>query len=288
MLEAAEHVDNTFVTLTYSDAALPRDQSVCPRTVSNFIKRLRKNTGLKIRYFACGEYGDLTFRPHYHIALFGYPNCRRGVTSHFRDGRSCCYVCQEVQDAWRIKKWKPIGGAKAHGPYMDMSLGHVHLGFLEKKSAAYIAAYTTKKMTSAEDERLEGRHPEFARMSRRPGLGVGMLWDVASALMEHNLHEKMVDVPLTLSHGTEKLPLGRFMRRKLRTLIGRDEKAPEVLTAQSIEMQALREIAKTYTTARVPGLLEVNYRNEILKKSEGKRIQIEGRFNRQKQGKGHL
>jgi hypothetical protein len=27
---------------------------------------------LKVRFFHCGEYGDLTRRPHYHALIFGY------------------------------------------------------------------------------------------------------------------------------------------------------------------------------------------------------------------------
>ena len=34
-----------------------------------FIKRLRKDYDIK--YFACGEYGDKTLRPHFHAILFG-------------------------------------------------------------------------------------------------------------------------------------------------------------------------------------------------------------------------
>ena len=53
---------------------------LCKRDVQLFIKRLRryyerlsKKTGKKygeIRYFACGEYGPVHFRPHYHLILW--------------------------------------------------------------------------------------------------------------------------------------------------------------------------------------------------------------------------
>lgn len=147
------------------------------------------------------------------------------------------------------------------------------MGRLEPQSAAYIAAYTTKKMTKIDDPRLEGRLPEFARMSRRPGIGVGFMNDVASALMEHKLDEKMLDVPLSLSHGTTKLPLGRFLRRKLRTYIGRDEKCPQNLppTTQEILMSTMRQTAFNNSKP---------FKEEILKASEGRRIQIEAKHRR--------
>ncbi len=61
----------SFITLTYSPENNPiRLQK---RDVQLFIKRLRKKISpKKIKYFACGEYGDRTLRPHYHIIIFGY------------------------------------------------------------------------------------------------------------------------------------------------------------------------------------------------------------------------
>lgn len=259
MLEASEHADNTFVTLTYADKHLPIDQSVSPRAITLFIKRLRKAIPYPIRYFACGEYGEHTFRPHYHLALFGYPNCRRHTTRHSRNAEPCCENCSTIERTW--------------------GLGHISLGVLEPASAAYIAAYTTKKMTRDDDPRLEGRLPEFARMSRRPGIGVGFLWDLASAIMEHELDdpEKMVDVPFSIDHGTMSFPLGRFMRRKLRTFLGRPEGKPANIgqtawqARKALELQAMREIA--FKNSRP-------LTQEILKASLGRRIQIEAKYQR--------
>lgn len=85
----------------------------------------------------------------------------------------------------------------------------------------------TKKMTSKDDPRLLGRHPEFGRMSNRPGIGAHAMHDLASTLLQFNLDHSQPDVPSALRHGTRMLPLGRYLRRKLRTLIGKDELAPQ-------------------------------------------------------------
>lgn len=59
-----------FCTFTYSDENLPPD-GVCLRHVQLFLKRLRKNFNAKsLRYFIVSEYGDHTYRPHYHGLLF--------------------------------------------------------------------------------------------------------------------------------------------------------------------------------------------------------------------------
>lgn len=64
-----------FCTFTYMDDALMYSESGIPtlnkKDFQNFIKKLRKeNPKEKIRYFACGEYGVKSKRPHYHAIIF--------------------------------------------------------------------------------------------------------------------------------------------------------------------------------------------------------------------------
>lgn len=63
-----------FVTLTYSPEHLPKNYSLVSTEISSFVKRLRKHLSIrnasKIRYFGCGEYGDMRGRPHYHLLIF--------------------------------------------------------------------------------------------------------------------------------------------------------------------------------------------------------------------------
>lgn len=254
MLEAAQYSDNCFLTLTYDDDHLPTDMSVSPRVIQLFMKRLRKKWPNKIRYFACGEYGDQTMRPHYHIAVFNLPTCERGITRFSKTAQSCCAICDLVKETW--------------------GNGNIMIGTLEPKSIAYIAGYITKKMTKKDDPRLQGRLPEFARMSLRPGIGLGMMDELASTLMEHKLDEKMIDVPTSLQHGKNKWPLGRYLRRKLRARIGREENAPiETVQQRQEEMQSLRQIA--WDTSKP--LSEI-----FLQTTEGRRIQIEAREKRKR------
>ena len=64
--------EKSFLTLTYNPEHLPGDEGLHKRDLQLFFKRLRKALGgRKIRYFACGEYGDRFNRPHYHAILFG-------------------------------------------------------------------------------------------------------------------------------------------------------------------------------------------------------------------------
>ena len=60
-----------FVTLTYDDEHVPLDFSVNKRDVQLFHKRLRKHfPSADLRYYLVSEYGDHTFRPHYHGLYF--------------------------------------------------------------------------------------------------------------------------------------------------------------------------------------------------------------------------
>lgn len=255
MLEAAQYKDNAFVTLTYAPEHVPADSSVSPRISGLFIKRLRKNTTHRFRYFIVGEYGDQNGLPHYHAALFGFPTCLYGGTRYSHRallGDGCCSVCSEIKAAW--------------------SFGRIHVGTLEPKSMAYVAGYINKKMTRETDPRLEGRRPEFARMSLRPGLGAGMMHDLASTLMEHQLEKELIDVPAVLAHGRRNYPLGRYLRRKLRTYLGREANAPqEALQKERERLSPLREAA---FNASLP------FKTAILEASLGRRIQIEAHYRR--------
>lgn len=59
-----------FVTLTYSDRYLPAGGYLVKRHLQLFMKRLRKRLPQRLRYYAVGEYGTKTERPHYHLLLF--------------------------------------------------------------------------------------------------------------------------------------------------------------------------------------------------------------------------
>lgn len=155
MHEAQLHEDKFFVTLTYDDGNLPLNGSLVPDHLTLFFKRLRKNISPhKIRYYAVGEYGDVTSRPHYHLLLFGYRFADLRVHKETETG--CLYSSDQLDSLW--------------------GLGSCLLGDLTFESAAYVARYSVKKLTGlagqAEYQR-RGIEPPYAVMSRRPGIGGG-------------------------------------------------------------------------------------------------------------------
>lgn len=203
MLESRLHKSSIFATLTYNKDNLPSDGNVSVREAQLFIKRLRKQSeGNRLRYFIVGEYGDESWRPHYHAVLFGLRSP------------------DAVKAAW---------------PY-----GFVHCGSVTHESAGYVAGYAVKRFTVAGDERLGGRAPEFARMSLRPGIGAGAMKFVAKSVVDEDGVIRYVDdVPKVVRMFGRKLPLGRYLRRQIRVALGRSAETPEACReARSVELQS--------------------------------------------------
>lgn len=214
-LESLMHSDSAFVTLTYAPEHLPFKNSLVPKHAQDWVKRLRRRMEpRKIRFFLVGEYGDSSGRPHYHAAIFGLSPLQWDL----------------VQSSW--------------------GLGYTHVGDLSWDSAQYIAGYVTKKMTAKDDPRLQGRHPEFARMSLRPGIGAHYMEEVAKTLQTEfgcDLVSSVGDVPSSLNHGVSSRPLGRYLRQQLRKRCGDEEVFKKTSVKFTLQMQQLREAFASVT-----------------------------------------
>lgn len=144
------------------------------KDVQQFMKSLRGNISkrrgsARVKFYAVGEYGERTHRPHYHIALFG---------EDFSDDR---------------RKWRTAGSYTAWRSSRLEALwphGNAEIGELTIDSAAYIARYVLKKVNGKMKDEHYRRDlpdgqviwitPEFALMSRRPGIGSQWIWRNAS------------------------------------------------------------------------------------------------------------
>lgn len=111
-------------------------------------------------------------------------------------------------------------------------LGDIEVRSLVASKCEYLAGYTVKKMTKGDDARLLGRHPEFSRQSRRPGIGASYMVDVARLIERYFKAEEIIDVPSALAISHKPIPLGRYLRSRLRLELGLEEGTPdEVLRA---------------------------------------------------------
>ena len=156
---------SSFLTLTYNNEHLPNNGNLQLDHITKFLKRLRKNIS-PYKYFQCGEYGSNTGRAHHHAAILGI-NFLADRKKHSKSGTHQLYSSKTLDELW--------------------GKGNCLIGDITFESASYIARYVTKALPSnmpqttrrkptstwAELSRDESstREPEYATMSRRPGLG---------------------------------------------------------------------------------------------------------------------
>lgn len=170
-----------FFTFTYDNANLHFSPHVdvetgacsirpclVPKHLQDFFKRLRKNVDklgyeVPLRFFACGEYGSETLRPHYHAIIYNLPT-----------------KFLEKSEEWTshdpsYKLWRAPGIEKIwkHGLCV--------YGDVNWLTCAYVARYIVDKQlgkNKAKQEFFQSQvfpgepwQDEFVRMSRKPGIG---------------------------------------------------------------------------------------------------------------------
>lgn len=157
MHESRYYERNSFLTLTYDNAHLPQKGTLVIKHLQDFWKRLRmhlqRDHGVTdTKYFACGEYGEVKGRPHYHAVLFGWDFPDKVATENNPWAKDPLFHSDSLTKLW------------GHGKTV--------VGTLTASSAAYTARYTMKKVygeKSAEAYHAEGKIPPFNAVSK--GIG---------------------------------------------------------------------------------------------------------------------
>lgn len=198
-LSQEQNVSETayFITLTYDTLHVPINKAglmdLSKRDLQLFFKRLRKNhwecarnhntRNPNIKYYAVGEYGGRTHRPHYHIILFNAQ-------------------LELIQPSW--------------------DKGQVDYGQVETASIMYTLKYMEKKNYKPSKEWLKTKfggsyelykekytEPEFSLMSKK--LGISYL---TKAKMQWH-HSKRLDRMYIPIEDGKKISLPRYYREKL-------------------------------------------------------------------------
>lgn len=207
-----------FVTLTYNTHHVPlikgnsHPMTLDPKDLTNYFKRLRKNITNhvnsitenlrepKIKYYAVGEYGTKSGRPHYHFICFNNP---------FPD----LFV-----DSWRLN---------------NQPIGTVYIGDVKQESILYTLKYISKPgkvPIHANDKRV----PEFSRTSNGIGLSYIAKGTKRITRIDPNTGQKYQETEIILKpeikrwhtddlsrnyvyQGKFKVPLSRYYREKLLT-----------------------------------------------------------------------
>lgn len=180
--ESEYFIKKCFLTLTYDEQHIPEGNTLVKKDLQDFMKRLRRYIEpQQIKYFACGEYGDNTQRPHYHVILFGLDMYDTKVFKILRRFQNECW-CE-------CKAWDK---------------GQCTIAPFNEARAAYVAKYCVKKFTGKDAEsHYQGRQPEFCLASQ--GLGLSWLKD----------HTKLVLQDGFIRVKNKRVPLPRYYEQKL-------------------------------------------------------------------------
>lgn len=220
--EASLYPQNSFITLTYSDEHLP--EKLVKKDLQDFFREIRKQD-IPIRYYACGEYGDRTNRPHYHALIFGQ-DFRFGTEVKIDDQM---YMVPELSEIW----------GKGFVTCSDFSMA----------TACYVAGYVGKKIGSECDS--------FQIMSRKPGIGFNWLrkfyrdiqktnsviiegqeFPVPAAYIrwaEENMNNELKGVKEYRQKRMAKMPIEKIIDRR------REAKAKQTHAEQRIQHQKQKE-----------------------------------------------
>lgn len=160
--ESMQHNLKAFITCTYAPEHLPENGTLVKKHFQDFLKRLRNTVRpIKIRFFACGEYGEKLTRPHYHAIIFGYDFTDK---KHYKTHRgNKLYTSETLTKLW--------------------GMGHCITGAVTPDSCGYVSRYIMKKVRGQKAEthyhvgvntqtgEMISVLPEYIHMSLKPGIG---------------------------------------------------------------------------------------------------------------------
>lgn len=241
MHEASLWPENCFVTLTYGRDKLPPDGGLEHRDFQLFMKRVRKHFGKTVRYYMCGEYGPLNFRPHFHACLFNVDFQSDRVQAGKSGSGAVFYDSPTLSRLW--------------------SHGRVSVQDLTRETAGYCARYIMKKRLGQLSEADMAayvtddgviRRREYAAMSLKPGIGAG--WYEKFGVCDVHRHD------FVIADGS-KLPVPKYYDKLFKRTgnvkfdaieFEREKRAKLSAADQTDERRAVREVVHL---ARVRNLL---------------------------------
>ena len=175
-----------FITLTYDDDHLPEDGNLHRPDLTQFIKDLKRSLSPTERYFAVGEYGSKTLRPHYHVIHFG---------------------------AFGNDAWKRIY-------YQCWEHGLIDVGEATGAVFNYVSGYVTKKLDAGHTLAIQdhGLVPEFFSCSLKPTLGSTGLLAIANMLNTQQGAQALVEHGFPRGFNLEGRYFPFFRRDRLRVM----------------------------------------------------------------------
>lgn len=206
-----------FITLTYDTENVPWNAdedgnpinySVSKRDAQLFLKRLRKNIWpFKVRFFLVSEYGPTSYRPHYHLLLFNYPN-------ELKDS-----IIERVESAW--------------------NQGFVTISSVNPARIAYVCGYCLDNSDLPEDFTKN-----FMLCSRRPAIGHQFLDDINTVNYLRHKQDGLCYIRINGESVPVRIP--RYYRDKIFDRNGMDEIACKNSEYVSDKSRKLKHLQKDW------------------------------------------
>lgn len=228
MLELPYHKHSYFVTLTYDELHCPyvvqednghmvENLTLNKEDLQKFFKRLRiqyKRRGYDnhLKYYACGEYGSNTSRPHYHAIIFGLELDDLEIVTTSSLGFNY-YRSQWLESIWSDKDKRKIG--------------NIVIADVSWDTCAYTARYILKKQlgdTAYIYDEL-AIQPEFTNMSLKPGIGIDYfnenkdrIYRIDSISIPTPKGARNIKPPKYYDHLMEKEPEDKALLEEIKTV----------------------------------------------------------------------
>ncbi|WGL31253.1 replication initiator protein [Dipodfec virus UOA04_Rod_843] len=259
-----------FLTLTYDDVHAPRVYvsdhdtgealpvlTLSRRDIQLFVKRLRKRLEpQKIRVFYCGEYGPQTFRPHYHMIVFGL---QLGDLVPYGRGEAgfMYYQSNFLTSVWAERKAPTRHGSvtplSSDFDYFCTPYGRLLVSPASWNTFAYVSRYTVKKLYGAEARAYDalGIEPPFLGMSTDPG--IGKQW-----YLDHPEYKDFEYISVKTPQGGKKFRPPHYFD----TLYDAEEpeKMAEIKEARKRLAEEFRRVKEVQTSLTFGELLELSER----------------------------
>lgn len=247
--------ENGFMTLcknSKQSEALNKVGSQTDRSLQGFIKRLRyyeleykdlydrkikkvierKN----IKYYACGEYGSVRRRPHYHLIIFNLSSV---------ESIRKAWATADVRNGITVD-WIPFGG---------YDIGEVNNNTIDY-CLKYIFKDNWNRMHKNDD-----RVKEFSLMSK--GLGINFITPEIESF-----YNKRLDLNYTINQKGHKVPMPRYFRDKMMTEETKEDSMGIIKRAVELERdKEEKRLGKNYDLIKQGGRIQ----RQLLQKNYSKR-----------------
>lgn len=263
--EHLRHTENGyFVTLTYATETVPMTDNgittLRKKDVSDFIKRLRKyesktkevnygylKSGLKydiknkLSFFAAGEYGELRFRPHYHLILMNVRNT------------------ENIYKAWSTPKYN-----HKTKEYDYIQIGKIDIKPAHINNIDYAVKYMHKQNDKIYWKIKNGAQKEFHLTSKK----IGATYVTPDTI---RFHTSSPDNHYLITERNYKIPMPKYYRRMIYNEVQSKKLIQEIKKRMDEKEQKERsEYGDRYSHIKVG---QIKQRQNKFKKSVKKRYE---------------